>query len=103
MLQNFHITNKLEGDYLMLWLVLVQKKIKVHISLTYDQRFNERDTFNFMLFPLPTNIRKKETVSCVVRHSDHDQLDCIKIPALLSQDSVPLGKVIVSLNLIFFI
>ena len=66
MLQNFHITSKLEGGYLMFWLVLVQKKIKVHISLT------------------------------------HDQLDCIKILALLSQDSVPLDKLIVSLNLIFF-
>ena len=39
MLQNFHITNKLEGGDLMFWLVLVQKKIKMHISLTHDQHF----------------------------------------------------------------
>lgn len=52
MLQNFHITNKLEGDYLMLWLVLVQKKIKVHISVTYDQYFDARDTFFNFIFSL---------------------------------------------------
>lgn len=52
MLQNFHITNKLEGDYLMLWLVLVQKKIKVHISVTYDQHFDKRETFFNFIFPL---------------------------------------------------
>lgn len=51
MLQNFHITNKLEGGYLMFWLVLVQKKIKMHISLTHDQHFDERHLFLTLFFP----------------------------------------------------
>lgn len=50
MLQNFHITSKLEGGYLMFWLVLVQKKIKVHISLTHDQHFNKRHFFLTLFF-----------------------------------------------------
>lgn len=62
-----------------------------------------RSNYDARITSISNTVGKKETVSCVVRHSDHDQLDYIKIPALLSQDSVPLGKVIVSLNLIFFI
>ena len=34
----------------MFWLVLVQKKIKVHISLTHDQHFNKRHFFLTLFF-----------------------------------------------------